>query len=411
MDEKYGVEGFVSDLPCIDGRIKDSPEDFIVEEIPVEMQRADPGKFLILKVRLREWDTNRFLIELSRQLGVSRKRITYAGTKDKFAVTTQYFCINTESKAETFKAADAEILDSFRSDHMIRLGDLRGNRFTIRISGENEPSDLSDAIMPVYEQVNARGGFPNFFGPQRFGSIRSNTHTIGKLLVKGEYESAVRRYIYDPDYDTDDFRVQFNIHNDPVQALKEFPLHLHYERSLLGYMAEHGGAEGAFSNLPKNLSIMFVHAYQSYLFNRMLSMRLGMLGNLATAVEGDFVLPVDRLFNPAGDPVKVTRFNIDKLNSMAVQGRVRPLMQLFGYHSEFTGGETGEIEHKVLELEGVDPSEFFIKGHPELSSTGSKRVTSFMPADFSISSGRTLTFSLGRGIYATSLTREILKKF
>jgi tRNA pseudouridine13 synthase len=411
MDEIYGVEGFVSDLPGINGRIKDSPEDFVVEEIPAEIQRADSGKYLILKVRLREWDTNRFLIELSRQLGVSRKRVTYAGTKDKLAVTTQYFCINTERNAEFFKAGDAEILESFRSNRMISLGDLIGNRFSVRISGGDDFGDISDAVIPIFDQVVSRGGFPNFFGPQRFGSIRPNTHTIGKLLVKGEYESAVRKYIYDPDCDTEYFRIQFDSHNDPVQALKEFPMHLHYERSLLGYIAEHGTAEGAFSNLPKNLSIMFVHAYQSYLFNRMLSLRLRKVGNLSVPLEGDYVMPVDHLFNSAGDPVKVTSFNLDKLNAMAVQNRVRPLLQLFGYRSEFAKGETGEIEHQVMESEGVVPGDFFIKGHPELSSTGSRRITSFMPADFSVSSGSLLAFSLGRGLYATSLTREILKKF
>ena len=83
------------------------------------------GKYTILKVKLTNWDTNRFLMYLSRYLRISRKRITYCGTKDKRGITTQYFCVNSEIQPERIGIKDAEILDSFRTDRMLNLGDSR----------------------------------------------------------------------------------------------------------------------------------------------------------------------------------------------------------------------------------------------------------------------------------------------
>jgi len=411
MDEKYGIGCFLSGLPGMGGKIKGAPEYFIVEELPAPLARTDGGKYLILKVRLREWDTNKFLITLARHLRISRKRITYAGTKDKFAVTTQYFCINTPENPGLLQIGDAEVIEAFRTDRMIRLGDLVGNTFTIAITEEDGQHASVRRGMETYEDVRGKGGFPNFFGPQRFGSIRANTHEIGRLLVMGDYEAAVRKYIYDPEYDTEDYRVNFGKHSDPAESLNEFPRHLTYERSLLGYMAEHGTAEGALSNLPRNLSMMFVHAYQSYLFNRILSLRIQAVGNSSQPMSGDRVIPVDEFFNPRSDPVRVTKFNIGKVSALIRENRARPIIPLFGYQSDFSQGDAGEIEHKVLDAEKVLPENFRIKNYPDLSSSGDTRISSFMPRDFSISDDAILHFSLGRGMYATSLTRELLKGF
>ena len=411
MDEIYGIGCFLSNLPGIVGKIKVTPEDFVVEEIPTQIVKEEGGKYLILKVRLREWDTNKFLITLARRLGISRKRITYAGTKDKFAVTTQYFCVNIQDNEELIRIGDAEILESFRTGRMLRLGDLVGNTFSIRITPDDGTTIPAERIMEIYGDVSGKGGFPNFFGPQRFGSIRANTHSIGKLLVAGDYEAAVRKYIYDPDFDAEEYRKNFSIHNDPRESLMEFPAHLTYERSLLGYMAEHGSAENALSSLPRNLSMMFVHAYQSYLFNRILTARIQRSGSSSLPIPGDRIVPIDRYFNPRTEPVRVTRFNVDKISNLVTENKARPIIPLFGYKSAFSEDEAGEIEHRILDGEMVRPADFYIKDYPELSSSGDIRITSFMPENFSIPGENLLNFSLGKGIYATSLTRELLKKF
>ena len=378
-----------------------------MEEIPIEIPPSEDGKYTILKVRLRNWDTNRFLMYLSRYLRISRKRITYCGTKDKRGVTTQYFCLNHTFDPETVRISDVEILESFRSDKMLRLGDLRGNRFTVNLKIS---SDDHGQVMETYRQVMSGGGFPNFFGLQRFGSLRTNTHKIGKLLILGEYEKAAMMYLYDPEFDTEDYRVGFAKHNDPAIALREFPERLSFERAILGFLAEHGNLENAFSSLPRNLSMMFVHAYQSYIFNRILSLRLERSRDLSEINPGDTLLRVDSLFNPEKDGlISVNSLNISRLSEMVRKDQLRPSIPIVGYETVLSRGLEGELEASVLEEEGISQDMFSIRGYPDLSSKGERRIISCKPSDFVLNLDGSMEFSLGRGIYATSLLREFTK--
>ena len=378
-----------------------------MEEIPDDVPRNPSGKYTIIKVKLTNWDTNHFLMYLARYLRISRKRITYCGTKDKRGITTQYVCVNSDFQAERIGIKDDEIIEAFRSDKMLNLGDLKGNRFALDL--RMDETSLPQ-VQETAEQMNNRGGFPNFFGLQRFGSIRTNTHKIGRLIVAGNYEKAAMLYLYDPEFDSEPYRIDFAEHNDAAIALKEFPERLDFERSLLGYLLEHGNLQDAFTALPKTLSMMFVHAYQSYLFNRILSMRMKKYGNLLEPLPGDTVLKVDGLFNAdKTEEIQVNRLNVQKIAAMCRNDSMRISIPLFGYESRISTGEQGELESKVLEDENVTPDMFRIQGHSELSSKGERRIVSCKPVDFQLGEHGTLKFSLGRGVYATSLIREILK--
>ena len=389
------------------GRLKDVPEDFVVEEIPEDVPRVESGKYTIIKVKLKNWDTNRFLVYLSKYLGISKKRITYCGTKDKRGITTQYFCLNHSFDPSTIRISDVDILDHFSSDKMLGLGDLRGNRFIINLktSAEDIPQ-----IRETYDQVMTRGGFPNFFGLQRFGNLRTNTHRIGKLMVEGEYEKAAMTYLYDPEFDREDYRLNFSVHNDPKVALKEFPERLSFERSLLGYMDEHGNLKEAFSVLPRNLSMMFVHAYQSYIFNMILSERMAEVREPAGVLIGDVVFRVDDLFNPdKSNEISVNKLNQPRITEMVLKDQVRPTIPLIGYETSLSKGLEGEIEARAMEREKVTQDMFRIKGYPDLSSKGERRIISCKPVNFVLNKDGIMEFSLGRGIYATSLLREFMK--
>lgn len=407
-EKEVGIEGHSTSFPGFPGTIKSDFSDFIVEEIPdPSIERDDGGKYLYLRVRLTNWDTNKFLIRLAKDLHISKKRVSYAGTKDKRGVTVQYFCVNSDITPENIRIKDADILGTFRSDHFLRLGDLVGNRFTIHISTEN---DRGDEIIRKNDEISSAGGFPNFFGMQRFGSIRSNTHRIGRYIVTGQYSKAVETYIYDPKFDREDFRVEYGRTHDATLALRDFPKHLSFERTLLGYMIETGDAEGAFGAFPKNLGMLFVHAYQSYIFNRILSERMKVLGNVWEAVEGDIVYAVDSHFNPVDrEEIKVNPYNREKINTLIWEGRLRPTIPLPGYESRTTQNFQGEIERRIMEEEKIDFQSFRVGGYPELSSKGDRRIVSSKPVDFSYLGNNTISFSLGRGVYATSLLREFLR--
>ena len=407
-EERIGISGYISSSQGFSGRIKEFPEDFTVDEIPALPAESAEGKYIIFRARIRNWETNSLVMEFARRLGISKKLITYAGTKDKTAVKTQYFCVNSRNAdLSLISIQDVEILDSFRSDTMLALGDLLGNRFTIKVStGKNMDSLIRNTALEIIE----KGGFPNFFGSQRFGSIRPITHRVGKFLIKGDFKAAAVEYIADPELDTDEFRLKFLEDGDAEKALERFPRHLIYERMVLNHIRTGGSYREIFQGrFPRNLSMMFVHAYQSYLFNLMLSTRLNSGVPLTVPEEGDIALPVDGYFNATkSEEIRVSRFNISKVEQLVRENRVRLTIPIFGYESRFSEGHQGEIERQILEREGIDLKDFRITSAPDLSSKGERRITQVGFRDFEVNDN-TLSFSLGKGVYATSLLREIMK--
>jgi tRNA pseudouridine13 synthase len=408
-DIDIGIEGYSTTTPGIRGEIKYDPESFIVNEIPVELPQTPGGKYTVLKIRLTNWDTNKFLMHLAERLHISNKRITYAGTKDKLGITTQYFCINLPANQGigNISIKDAEILSCFHTDRMIKLGDLMGNEFIIKIKSEEE---IEGRINDTVSQIIGNRGFPNFYGYQRFGSIRANTHRIGKLILQNKYADAVKLYIYDPEFDVEDYRKHYGQTEDAELALKEFPEYLTFERSLLGYIAREKKYDNAFSVFPRNLSILFIHAYQSYLFNKILSARMKLTGSMYSVMEGDMLYSLDSYCNPdKRELIRATKYNTDKLNRLSEEGRVRTIIPLIGYNTEMSGGVEGEIESGVMESEMISKKDFDISSSQKLGSSGDYRVMSVLPLNFKVLEKNKVGFSLGRGIYATSLLREIIK--
>ncbi|EQD78677.1 tRNA pseudouridine synthase D TruD, partial [mine drainage metagenome] len=202
-DRTAGIHCYLTKGNGLPGDFKSTADDFVVEEIPAKVDETKGGKYLYLKVQLRNWETNKFLIYLSRILGVSRKRISYAGTKDRVGVTTQYFCINTPNDPPEITLDGVSVIAAFRSNHMLRLGDLIGNRFIVDLHANFQNDELSKII----QELDSLGGFPNFFAYQRFGSRRPITHIVGKYILKGDFKSAVMEYLCDPDYDKEEYRV------------------------------------------------------------------------------------------------------------------------------------------------------------------------------------------------------------
>ena len=403
-DRTAGILCYLTHGKGIQGIFKETAEDFIVEEIPSGLSEDPNGKYLILQVRLRNWETNKFLIYLSRIFGVSRKRISYAGTKDRVGVTTQYFCINTPDNAHEIRLEDVTITRKFRSNQMLRLGDLEGNRFTVNLHTGSD-----DGINELNMEMETLGGFPNFFAYQRFGSRRPITHIVGKYILKRDFRSAVMEYLCDPSLDKEDFRKNVYATQDFRTALREFPQNLMYERAILQHMVETGGFETAFGVLPKNLQIMFVHAYQSYLFNLALSGRIISDGTLSSVHEGDIFTEVDGLFNSRGEPREVNSVNRAMIEKSVHEDRLRIMIPLPGYDTNAKAIERDEIMHDELEKEGISIQDFRITSHPELSSSGTYRVIASRPVALLVKNG-ILDFKLGRGMYATSYLREIMKE-
>jgi tRNA pseudouridine13 synthase len=176
------------------------------------------------------------------------------------------------------KIKDVVIEDIFASDRPIKLGALEGNRFEIKVRNISN-SIKKNQIEKAVSVIKNNQGFPNFYGIQRFGTVRPITHIVGKFIVFDDFENAVMTYIANPikgeDEESYNLREKLQKTYDFSEALKSYPLHLNFEKAILNKLVlDPKDFVGAIKELPKNLLTMFVYAYQSYLFNRILSQRI-----------------------------------------------------------------------------------------------------------------------------------------
>jgi tRNA pseudouridine13 synthase len=419
-EREIGIEVFYTSTKGTGGRLKVNYEDFIVDEVSVYPERTENGRYAIAKITSTNWETNRLVRMISKNLGITRNKITFAGTKDKRAVTSQLFSIEAPVEAvQALSMHQVKVEDVYASKKHITIGDLVGNTFKIKLRNtELKGEELAASVAQTGQELEALGGFPNFFGVQRFGSIRPVTHLVGKHIVHGDFERAVMMYIGNPNDEEDDSsrlpRQRLQETMDLEAAMQEFPRTLTFERMLIGWVLRNPGDwSGAIRTLPPNLQMMFVHAYQSYLFNLILSERIRRGIPLDRPVVGDVVLPADRTGYADHDkPVPVTKFNLDLVEKSVREHKAFVSGVLFGSESKFAEGEMGEIERKVIETEGVRLQDFIVPQIAECNSRGSRRelVSPFKDLKLQCSEESVdLAFTLGKGCYATVMLREYMK--
>jgi tRNA pseudouridine13 synthase len=419
-ERRMGIEVFYTNGRGIGGKLRKKAEDFVVEEMSSPPSESIEGEYTIARIKVKNWETNRLIRLLSRQLGISRKRIGFAGTKDRRAVTTQLISIKAPFEdVRKLSLRDLEILEVYPSNKGLDLGDLLGNRFEITIRDIKDTDlDTKNSISNNLKELESLKGFPNFFGHQRFGAVRPITHIVGKKITEGDFKGAVHLYLGNPieieGQEAFGARRAFDEGRSPADVLKLFPKHLGFERALLNHLIKkEGDYIGALNALPKNLLMMFVHAYQSYIFNRILSRRIekGLLDSVP--LIGDIVLPMDKNGLPDHKKwIDVTEDNIDKIGKRIKENKAAISGLVLGSDVRFAKGEPGEIEKRVVEEERGLPEDFIIPQMRELSSKGIRRELVSPFSDFSYDIGKDglrTQFSLQKGCYATALLREFMK--
>lgn len=175
-----------NDLPGTGGRLKEQPEDFVVEEIPA-YEPAGSGEHLFLWIEKRDVSANDLTRHISRCLNCSPQDLGIAGLKDRRAVTRQYISVPARLEADVSRIdTDAiRILRQCRHGNKLRTGHLRGNRFSILIRNVNARAiENATAICQRIRQT----GFPNYYGSQRFGH-EGQTLQLGLDLLAGRKKS------------------------------------------------------------------------------------------------------------------------------------------------------------------------------------------------------------------------------
>jgi tRNA pseudouridine13 synthase len=370
---------YLSNIGGLGGELKQSAESFIVEEVmpdgtlleldkPVSMPApAEQQKFTHFVLQKRNWGTLDALRMIGKQLNCGIKRFSYAGMKDRNALTTQLagiYAIPPE-RVLSVKIKDISINGAWPAEDKVRMGQLGGNRFTIAVEGMKENSEAT--VAAIAQDINFR--FPNYFGEQRFG-MRGNTHEVGAFIAKGDFKGAVLAYLCDSGTEENESsktaRARLKAEMNFAEAAKYFPQHLRYERLMIDHLSRTPtDFAGALRKLPRGLTLIFIHALQAHIFNTALSERISQK--------------------------EITR------DTPATE-----MGNLVGYESKPT-----ETEKALLEEMSLQPVDFKLPRMPELGSKGTQRQLLAELQDFSFS-GNNFRFTLGPGSYATTAMREFL---
>lgn len=307
--------------------VKDEPEDFIVKE-ELDRDLSDQGDHLVLTVTKRRYNTEDMVEALSQHTNIGRDRFGFAGNKDRQAITTQHVSVRGAQPAQ-FQGLDLKDIDvdvKGYTDTPLSLGDLAGNHFTITVKEVTE------------EDVHEKDTFVNYFDSQRFSTAN---HVIGKHIVNDRFQDATA-ILLDDDYHGTIIEEHLSSHeNDYKTALRQ---------------------------LPGNLLQLFVHAYQSQLWNRCVQNNLGSLSD-------DDTFPI------------------------------------IGFGTQPSNDLEKRVVKKVMDDEDITPRSFIIRSIPELSAEGARRDVYKPIKQLEVTEdhdGVKLTFYLDKGSYATMAIKHLL---
>ena len=348
-------------------KIKSKPEDFVVremihdetEESWKEKMRRIRGlapekkeeRYAWLTMKKEDADFFRAIEEIAKRLSISTRDIGYAGTKDRRAVTYQTISVPAD------KAGDAVSLKipgvSFSGlryrNRPIKLGEHEGNSFEIAVRGITRKERA--AVENGLSAIKARG-FVNLFGGQRFGSASGSNDSVGRKLVHGDIEGAAKELI-----------ASGGSCRDCVEARMK----AHLKRRPGDYM-------GALRIAPLRMLKLFVHAYQSRIWN-------GVAQEYAKSSRENTLIPV-----------------VGYMTDVRTHPKVRGLLQ------------------DALDREKIGPEDFRNAAFKELSSRGTERDFIVVPgnmewewSDEKNEAVLMLRFSLPKGSYATELVRQLEK--
>jgi tRNA pseudouridine13 synthase len=409
LEQELGMRYYASDAPGIGGRLRASPADFVVEELPLPISDQN-GPYLICRLTKTNWELQRAVKEIAKRLGISHRRIAWAGTKDKNAVTTQFISIYnvTPEAVGQVHLADITLEVVGRSQHALALGGLAGNRFDIAIRDCIE-EDLPARVQAATEVASA--GIPNYYGLQRFGVVRPVTHLVGERILKGDYEGAVATYIgraYPRESEeAQRARTRFAETRDARAALAALPVRMTYERAMANHLVVNpGDYAGALRALPPKLLSLFVSAFQSYLFNCALSSRIDAGMSLTEPETGD------RLLFQDGREDIVSARNRQAALMQIRRGRCRIALFIPGSEPVVSHGPMDEILHELMQESGIEAGDFERASRfVETKFAGALRAISLstdVEAEVSGAEVR-LRFTLPPGHYATTVCREYMK--
>ncbi|DAC73117.1 MAG TPA: tRNA pseudouridine(13) synthase TruD [Thermoplasmata archaeon] len=384
-------------------KLKQQPADFMVEELPGFEASTEKDEHTVFLLEKQEIDTFDAIRRIAQRIRISLFEIGYAGLKDKHALARQYISIPTRYNVQGLKMDLLVLTLVGYSRKKIKVGDLKGNRFTIMVR-DVEEKKLADIALKA--ETISTSGVPNYFDSQRFGSVIDNTF-IGKDVILKKYEKAVKQYLTsyqksEPKKIKDDKRKIQSAWNDLASVRV-------YNRAFAEVIKEYAKTKdwrAAYRRIPAHLREMFVNAYQSFLWNECVKEMLKRTVEKKKLYSVEYAIGALLFYTNLSEPEK------EKI----------PLTFLtISETAMFTDGEQ-QIVSSVLEKEGLQLPEFRIEEEAGNFFKTRAREILLIPQDFTISKPERdeinsignmirykmqVSFSLPKGSYATVVTKRL----
>ncbi|PNS18495.1 hypothetical protein CAC42_6312 [Sphaceloma murrayae] len=398
------------------------------------------GEYLHFTLYKENKDTMEVLYFIASQMKVQVKNFQFAGTKDRRGVTAQRVSAYrmTKERLQSFnpKLRNARLSSFEYRKEGLQLGDLSGNKFTIALRDCQFLRDTADTVSASIENamvsaVSAfrENGFINYYGLQRFGTYNVTTDEIGRRMLQGDFKGAVdgilafSEHVLDSTKDTqhgskisedDILRAKaidaWNQTHKTGKAVDLLPRKFTAENAIirhLGFVNRRVGKQerledwqGALAQIPRNLRLMYVHAYQSLVWNAAAAKRHELYGG--SVVEGDLVIVVKEneadgtmeevdeegevIIRPTGeDSATAVEDKFERARPLSRQEAESGRYSCFdivlpqpGYDVEYPANAVGDFYKDFMARDGLDPHDMR-RRWKDISLSGSYRKVMSLP--------------------------------
>lgn len=382
--------------------IKQKPDDFRVEEL-TGCKSGSSGDYSLYRLEKQGWTTIDAMAIIRKRWKIESRRVSVGGLKDRHAHTIQYFTIYrgpqrklTHTNLQVTYLG--QVSDAYQSQH------IDGNRFAVTI--RSMTADQIGAALRSLEEVRAVG-VPNYYDDQRFGSVAVDGAFFAYQLLIGEYEAALHMaltapYAFERASQKKEKAILRQYWGDWRLCRQKLPRH----RIVTYLFANPTDFIGALECLSSDLRTLFLSAYQSHLWNRMLA------AWLHDHAEAKDLTTIALRLGEYPMPHRVKAALAEELRTLA--------LPLHSARMQLADDDPRKpYFDRILTEEEVTQEQFKLKGFRSLFFSKGERLAWCFPHDLEARDARdeehagkkklTLRFELPRGSYATLVVKRITR--